>query len=108
MSDEKDPKKSVQFLTPPRGPRAVAAIHDEETGGTELTTLTLAEDGQPIPPGQTMLTMKREGRPGRYRVVSQYSHPGPSRAASPEYRTGWDTVFGKPKRERKVDPKDLN
>jgi hypothetical protein len=101
--------KTVQLLTPPcEHGKAMAAIIDED-GGATTTEINLRkkDDVRPIQPGETMLTLEGdEKRPGRYNVTGEYTHPGPSRVATPKYRDNYEAIFGK--RTPSSNPKELN
>lgn len=64
-----------------------------------LPTLT---EGKPIPPDAELVTFEEipdsphERNMRRHRLGS-----GPSRAATPKYRAGWDSVFGQRKQEKR-------
>ena len=47
---------------------------------------------------------ERKGEPSRFNLKVLYAgKKGPARASTPEYREGWDAIFGK-----KPKPEELN
>lgn len=100
-------KKTVQLLSSPcdHGDALAEIDHGDRT---QVTSVRFREpgDSRPLQPGETMMALEPAGSPGRFSVTGEYTHSGPSRAATPAYRRGWEAVFDK--REPSSRPEDLN
>lgn len=71
------------------------AIHHHADHSVSQGTLRELKDGQPLSDG-AVLCEKQDGSPF-YRVVGTVSdgRRGPAKVSTPEYRRGWDEIFGK-------------
>lgn len=76
--------------------------------GEEFAVGTIGElkDGRPIPEGAEFIKLARECHDGWHDATVLYSHEsapneqqrsGPAQVATPEYREGYDRIFGKQK-----------
>ena len=77
-------------IGPELRPGVHAAIRHTEDHQTSLGLAFRCENGKPLPANAEPLE-HIEGN--RYRT-SPLEHVGPSRAATPAYRDGWDRIFG--------------
>lgn len=58
---------------------------------TGLAHMRVVKEGQPFLPGETVYTVNTDTG----EVVDKTQVPGgPSRASTPQYREGWDRIFG--------------
>ena len=67
--------------------------------GEEISVGTFVEikEGQPIPEGAELVRLDPESEDGWRNVTSLYAREssGPAQVATPEYREGYDRIFGK-------------
>lgn len=59
----------------------------------EPILLRRLEDGAPVPPNSEVALINKECRDGWHTVKTLY-RTGPAQVATPEYRDGWDRIFG--------------
>lgn len=78
------------------GSARAVVVRELDDGAQEYGVVLRPEDaaGKALPEGTQHVSLRKES-PRVYRVTEV--HSGPARCSSPEYRTGWDAVFGKPK-----------
>lgn len=76
-------------------------------GKLELAEIRKLKEGQPINTGEVVSLQPRQESPLLWDVDVQYSvgeessTVGPPKVTSQKYRSNWDTVFGKKRRQRK-------
>ena len=66
-------------------------------GGLSFGTFVEMKEGQPIPEGAELVRLAPESEDGWRDVTSIYKREssGPAQVATPEYRAGYDRIFGK-------------
>lgn len=87
-------KKTARFLGPPCVHGNAPLLLDD---GKEKKIVVVREtvDGEPLLPGETTYSLKGREGSDELEVVGEFTHEGPSRASTPAYRSGYDTIFGK-------------
>jgi hypothetical protein len=78
-------------LGPDLGDGTRPAIRHTADHRMEAGLVRQVKDGEPLPE-DAMYVERIEGN--RYSCKPALEHKGPSLAATPEYRNGWDRIFG--------------
>lgn len=89
------PKDQMRFgseIEPGRG-----AAMRRSGNGVSFGTFAVMKEGQPIPEGAELVHVGASDDEGWRDVTTIYSHErsGPAQVATPEYREGYDRIFGK-------------
>lgn len=79
-------------MGPELSPGVRTALLRREDGDSPVL-MTRPKDGAPIPPGASMVHVDQECREGWHDVTTLYTN-GPAQVATPEYREGWERIFG--------------
>jgi len=75
-------------------PGVQAAIRRNERGEEQQVRVTFPEDGEAVPPGGELMFVDAECNNGWHAANTVYKS-GPAQVATPEYREGYDRIFGK-------------
>ena len=89
--------KDQMRLGPEIEPGRGAAMRRSDKGFS-FGTFAAVKDGQPIPEGAELICVGTEDDDGWRDVTSVYGgaeRSGPAQVATPEYRMGYDRIFGK-------------
>lgn len=84
--------KTIELVTSPcEQGSALARITDGDK--SFVTQVTRIKEGAPLEEGMTVMTSEAiKGEPRKRRVISEYTHKGPSRASTPKYRKNYDAM----------------
>ena len=95
MSDEKKKccGEDVLFLGPSLSDGGRPFVRHLPDCTTQIGLARRAKEGEPIYDG-ALLVEPRQNEPGVFNVLGTHKTPGPARVATPEYREGWDRIFG--------------
>jgi hypothetical protein len=100
MADEKKPKchgEDVLFMGPPLNNGLSPFLRHRSDCSTETGLARVVREGEPLH-NRALLLERRKDSPGTFNVRGTYSpdssQSGPPKVATPEYRTGWDRIFG--------------
>lgn len=119
MSDnepkEEAPQDIVVVHSATEDQKGVRVLRARE-GTLEVGEVRPLVEGQPITTGEVVTLSPRDNSGRVFNVKVQHStkptasaqknHPGPARASSTVYRSGWDAIFGN--KDEGIDPKQLN
>lgn len=86
-------KKEEINIGPEIAPGTRVAVRRDEEGERTVVVRSL-KDGEPLTPGAEVATASRECRNG-WRDLTVHYRNGPAQVATPEYRQGYDRIFGK-------------
>lgn len=100
MSDDPRPK-DIAYLFPPGPDGSMPALRLREDG-LSLGLLRPALQGESTL-GREVVSLTRAGEGPAFEVTTVYggrAAPGPAMVNSPQFRSGWDAVFGGRRREK--------
>ena len=93
MSDEK--LKDQAMVGSEIAPGVRHVVRRRGDGDLQLGHFHEVKEGQPIPPGAEVVLVGKPGDDGWRDVESIYGgRSGPPQVATPEYREGYDRIFG--------------
>ncbi len=98
-------KRGDKFKVVGKTEGGTAIIERTLDDGAKVKSLCItraeAEGRDDVPTDAELVTAEYKG--GEYHVQAAEAYKGPSRASSKAYRSGWDNIFGKPKRNSEVN-----
>ena len=99
--DEKD--EDIVEVLASKGDKSL--IKRTKGGEETYREISPVKEGQPIDPESELFSLEpRAGEHNRYNVRAVYDgKKGPTRAATKQYRQGWDNIFGEHKATKEMN-----
>lgn len=100
-----DPKKHRATILH-RCDQHVAALKHKPEGGAELIVAHPVANGEPTLPGEKLYQLDRGEDGPTIELIHDGgagAKSGPARVSNAAFRKGYDTIFGKPKRDRTLN-----
>ena len=82
-------------IGPELAPGVHAAMRRKDDGEMRPVRVTIAKDGAPVPPGAELAHVSGQSTDGWHKITTLFGGDGPAQVATPEYREGYDRIFGK-------------